>query len=127
MKGKEITIQDCWRTKDDQRLHEAIRECLRRMNYKIVEMDTCKEKSEFCGVWNLDHLTPIALDLAPDTFGKLEKQIKVYREEEKIEIMKQWCKQFNSDVVCYCNGCEKGLRIGGIEPIHMIELLAKGL
>ena len=45
-------------------------------------------------------------------------------QEEK---MKEWVKRYTSDVLVYCNGCERGLKIGGIQPIHIVELLAENL
>ena len=41
--------------------------------------------------------------------------------------MKEWVKHYPSDVLVYCNGCERGLKIGGIQPIHIVELLAENL
>ena len=41
--------------------------------------------------------------------------------------MKEWVKHYTSDVLVYCNGCERGLKIGGIQPIHIVELLAENL
>ena len=31
------------------------------------------------------------------------------------------------EVAVYCNGCERGILLGGGKPVHMIELLASGL
>lgn len=127
LKGKKFIVQDCWRMKDHPEIHQAIRECLKKMNVEVVELEEHKEKSTFCGIWNLDHLTPIALELAPDTFNALEKEVVVYSEEEKKEKMKQYAKQIKEDVVCYCNGCERGLKMGDVTVFHMVDLLAKGL
>ena len=29
--------------------------------------------------------------------------------------MKEWVKHYKNNILVYCNGCEKGLKIGGIE------------
>lgn len=42
--------------------------------------------------------------------------------------MHQWCQHYTTQqIAVYCNGCEKGIKLGGKQPIHMVELLAEGL
>jgi hypothetical protein len=48
-------------------------------------------------------------------------------EEQKAK-MEAWVKRYgNEKAAVYCNGCEKGLLLGGIKPLHMIELITKDL
>lgn len=40
--------------------------------------------------------------------------------------MKEWCAQYQTDkILVYCNGCERGIRLGGCHPIHIVELIAE--
>lgn len=48
-------------------------------------------------------------------------------EKVQVEKMKEWVKRYTSDVLVYCNGCERGLKIGVVQPIHIVELLAENL
>ena len=31
----------------------------------------------------------------------------------------------STDVLVYCNGCERGIKMGGGKPMHIVELLAE--
>ena len=49
-------------------------------------------------------------------------------EEEQIKKMQDWCKKYETDeVLVYCNGCERGIKIGGGKPVHIVELIAENL
>ena len=125
LNGQKITVQDCFRTRDDAGLQEAVRECLRNMNAEIVEAAENHADTKYCGIW-LNN--PAALDcaaVAPKAFEKLEEyRVLLTPDEQKVK-MEKWVQQYTTDkVAVYCNGCERGLRLGGLEPYHMIELLA---
>lgn len=47
--GESITVQDCWRSKENRAEQEAVRSILRRMNVEIVELDENFERTKFCG------------------------------------------------------------------------------
>ena len=127
--GEVITVQDCVRTKDNRHLQDAVRACLRRMNYTIVEMDSAYEKTRYCGMWIFGRPMQNCFDVAPKAMNYLvDHYVEILSEEEKIRRMQEWVKQFGSEqVLVYCNGCEKGMKAGGITPIHLVELLAEGL
>lgn len=126
--GKTVTIQDCRRTKDNRALQDAVRECLHRMNIEYVEMPQNHEQTEYCGIW---YNTPIAPDLpeiVPELSACLEQQRQLMTEAEQKAAMEAWVRQYQTDeVVVYCNGCERGIRLGGGHPLHMIELLTRDL
>lgn len=127
--GKEITVQDCWRTKDNLAMQNAIRQCLKKMNFKIVEMDDNFDQTKYCGVWLNNNPSKECIELAPHTMNDIiENHIELLSEKEQIEKMENWVSNYKTeDVLVYCNGCEKGIKLGGGNPIHIIELLAKGL
>ncbi len=66
--------------------------------------------------------------LAPQTFHNLEKYRCIKSKEQQILDMKKWNQQYLTEsVLVYCNGCEKGIKLGNGNPVHMIELLTKEL
>lgn len=126
---EKITIQDCLRTKDDKKMLDAIRMCLNKMNYQVIEMADNYEKSVFCGVWRYNRPAQDCFEVANKTFSEIEKKyIQLLPEDKQIEKMQERVKQYPTEnVLVYCNGCERGLKLGGKQPIHLVELLAKGL
>ena len=126
--GKELTLQDCRRTTDNVHLQDAVRSVLNKMNLRIVEMEENREKSQYCGVWYNNPPAPDCAELAPVIFAKLEEQRILLSLEEQKEKMKEWIKQYPTDeIAVYCNGCEKGIRLGGGKPLHLIELVTRDL
>ena len=126
--GKDLTLQDCRRTVNNIHLQDAVRSVLSKMNIRIVEMEENREKSQYCGVWYNNPPAPDCVQLAPVTFAKLEEQRVLLSKEEQEEKMKEWVKQYRTDeIAVYCNGCEKGIRLGGGKPLHLIELVTRDL
>ena len=127
--GQEITIQDCLRTKDNKAMLDAIRECLKKMNFKIIELDENYEKTNFDGVWIYNKPMQICLDLAPKAINKImDNYYEELDEYQQTKRMEQHIQQYPSDLVLtYCNGCERGLKRGGISPVHLVELISEGL
>lgn len=127
--GMKIVVQDCWRTRKNKMMQEAIRECLKRMNITVIEMKLNREKTDFDGVWRNNAIDPVLLEVAPCTFESINtNDIDLLSFQEQEQKMKEWVKVYDSqEVMIYCNGCEKGLKMGGIQPVHLIELIAEGL
>lgn len=127
--GEKITIQDCLRVKNNRSLQVAIRKCLEKMNYMIVEMDANYDQTTFDGVWIYSLPMQNCIDTAPKTMQNLiDNYIEIIDEDEKKRRMQDWVKKYETQqVLVYCNGCENGLKIGGIKPIHLVELIAEGL
>lgn len=128
LRGKRLTVQDCFRTREDAPLQDAVRQCLKNMKAEIVEAKENRGDTKFCGVWLNSPIDKQCAALAPKTFAALEPFRKLLSPEEQKAAMTEWNKQYETEeVVVYCNGCEKGLRLGGGKPVHLIELLAAGL
>lgn len=127
--GEKMTVQDCFRTRDNLSLQKAIRACLEKMNYTIVEMEQNYEKTEYCGVWLHNLPSQECMSLAPKTMNDIvENHVHLLSPDEQINKMKHWVSQYTThQVLIYCNGCEKGIKLGGGNPVHIIELLAEGL
>jgi hypothetical protein len=126
--GENITVQDCYRTKDKPSVQKAIRQCLIKMNMVPIEIEENFEKTNFDGPFIYERVSPINLKMAPNYYGELDKHIKVLSSEEIKEKMETWVKQYETQrVVVYCNSCLKGVLLGGANGIHIIDLLAKDL
>lgn len=126
--GEIISIQDCLRTKENRVFQESIRKCLQKMNYTIIELDDAFEKTTFDGVWIYNEPLDICKEIAPQTMQKLKEHfIQLLPQDIQEKKMKEWVRRYTTDVLVYCNGCERGIRIGGIQPIHLVELLAENL
>lgn len=127
--GESITIQDCWRTRDDLALQKAVRKCLTKMNFNIVEMKENYDKTKYCGVWLYNPPFKDCLKIAPITFNNIEKNYThLLSEEKQLDLMQEWVKQYTTNTtVVYCNGCEKGIKMGGRNVKHIVDLLAEGL
>lgn len=126
--GEVIAIQDCLRTKENRTFQEAIRKCLLKMNYTIIELEDAYEKTNFDGIWIYNEPAAICKEIAPKTMKRLkENYFQFLSPKLQEQKMKEWVKHYTSDVLVYCNGCERGLKMGGIQPIHIVELLAENL
>ncbi len=127
--GEHITIQDCFRTRENTSLQNAVRECLKRMNFTIVELDDNRDQSKYCGVWLNNEPSKECIRVAPNTFKNIiDYHLVLLPYEEQVKRMKENLKRYKTKtIVVYCNGCEKGIKLGGGQPLHMIELIAKGL
>lgn len=125
--GRRMTLQDCFRMRGDAAFHDAVRQCLRRLRVSVVETEENRADAKFCGVWLNEPADPRCAAVAPKSFKALEAYRHILSEEEKKAAMRAWVSRYTTeDTVVYCNGCEKGLRLGGGKPTHLLELLAAG-
>lgn len=125
--GLQVTIQDCWRSKDRSDEQTAVRNLLRKMNIDFQETDCNRENTDFCGASLYRAQPPRNPKLAPKHYVEGAKGLFVpHSEEEQIHIMKEYCRQYQTDtVVCYCHYCLEGLKMGGVNGKHMADLLFK--
>ena len=101
-KGKIMTSNDACPTRDQERIHKAIRSLLKKMNITLVEPAKTGTKGVCCG----------------DTF---------YGEMPTEKVNQQMIKRAGEmpvdDVVVYCVSCTKSMFIGGKKPHYMVDLL----
>jgi hypothetical protein len=101
-KGMEMSIQDACPTRTEERVHNAIRKLIERMNIKIIEPKNTRTKSICCG----------------DSFYG------VLSAEQVKEQMKRRSNEMPCDsVVVYCVSCIKAMHIGGKKPRYILDLL----
>lgn len=99
---REMTILDACPTRDQQRVHKAIRTLLRRMNIKLVEPEKTGSKSTCCGD-SFYGVLPVA---------QVKEQMAKRAAEMPVE-----------EVVVYCVSCIKAMHIGGRQPRYLVDLL----
>jgi len=101
-KGKEMAILDACPTRDQERVHNAVRILLEKMNINIVEPEKTKTKGTCCGD-SFYGVLPIE---------QVKEQMKKRASEMPVE-----------DVAVYCVSCCKSMHIGGKKPRYLIDLL----
>ncbi len=126
-KGKELMVQDCWRSRDDRACQEAVRAVLKRMNIVPIEMEDNFEKTKFCGISLLCPPTKEEARLAPELTAHWPEE-KYKTREERIAAMQDYGRGLDAkEIVCYCNECMEGIRLAGKKGVHLMDLAAKNL
>lgn len=100
--GKQMTIIDACPTRDQDRVHNAIRTVLKKMNIEVVEPQNTRTKSTCCG----------------DSFYGV-----IPVEKVKEQMVKRTSEMPLDDVVVYCVSCIKSVYIGGKKPKYLVDLL----
>lgn len=124
---EKITVQDCFRANHKPHAQKAIRECLKKMNFEIVELDENYDKCKFDGPFEYTKPSISNLNLAPKYFNYFkDNYYKEIPQEEIEERMIEHCKKYTTNrVVVYCNSCLKGVKMGHAKGIHMVDLIAE--
>ncbi|MGL5270016.1 MAG: hypothetical protein ACRC7I_05710 [Selenomonadaceae bacterium] len=123
--GMKMTVQDCWRSKENQVEQHAVRELMQRMHIECIELDENGEQTKFCG-YSLYQPQPARNPkLAPKRFLAGAKGLfQEHTSEEKQQKMKEYCLAIPTEkVVAYCHYCVRGLNLGGKQGIHLARLL----
>ncbi len=122
--GEEITVQDCWRARDNDSLHTAVRSLLKKMNFSVVELEKNRRNADFDGEWLYRPSAPANLKMAPQSFEAIQPYIQLKSPEEAQALMKAHIAQIKTDrVVDYCTACHTGLLHGGANAVNLMELL----
>jgi len=100
--GKRMTIHDACPTRNKEKVHQAVRTLLHKMNLQLVEPKNTGTKSICCG----------------DSFYGL-----IPTEKVKDQMKKRASQMPKEDVVVYCVSCVKSMFIGGKSPHYLIDLL----
>lgn len=123
--GEKITVQDCWRQKENLAEQNAVRSILRRMNFEIVELEENFERTKFCGYSLYQPQPPRNPKLAPKRFLHGAQGLFLeHSQEEKENLMREYCAKISTEkVVAYCHYCVRGLKLGGKNAFHLAQLL----
>lgn len=100
--GMTMTVHDACPTRTEDRVHEAVRELLRRMNVNVVEAPATRTKAVCCG---------------DSFFGELPD------DDVKRLMTRRADSMPAEDVVVYCVSCVKAMAIGGKRPRYLVDLL----
>lgn len=100
--GREMTIIDACPTRDQTRVHDAVREVVRRMNICVIEPRQTRTRSTCCG----DGL-----------WGEIPTERVVDQMKKKADEMPR------DEVIVYCVSCAKAMFVGGKRPRYLIDLL----
>lgn len=123
--GLKATLQDCWRTRDRRGEQEAVRSLLWKMQVNFLETEANFEKAVFCGSTLYREQPRKNSVLAPKHYvEQAQGFFRNHTKEEQAAIMRAHCSQYQTHtVLCYCHYCLEGLRQGGVNGIHLAELL----
>ncbi len=127
--GEPMTLQDCWRARHRPELHRAVRRCMERMNLTVVELEEREAAAQFDGVWRYNPVAARNLAIAPDYFGQVRDHgIELLPPEEQARRMVDWARRYETKrVATYCNACLRGVRMGGADGVHLLELAVQAL
>ena len=100
--GRDMTIIDACPTRDQTRVHDAVRTLAKRMNITLIEPKNTRTKSTCCG---------------DSCYGSIPTA-------QVVEQMKKKASQMPvEEVLVYCVSCAKSMFIGGKRPRYLIDLL----
>jgi len=100
--GRQMSILDACPTRDQERVHNAVRALLQKMNITVIEPAHTRTGSTCCG----------------DSFyGAIPV------EQVKLQMIKRAVEMPAEEVAVYCISCIKSMHIGGKKPRYLIDLL----
>ena len=101
-RGRKMTIIDACPTRDQKRIHDAVRALAARMNIVVVEPQRTREKGTCCG----------------DTFyGALPTERVILQMQAKGDEMPL------NQILVYCVSCSKSMFVAGKAPGYLVDLL----
>lgn len=128
--GVEMTLQDCWRQHDNVAEQNVVREILKKMNIKVVELEKNRQNTTYCGISTLRPAPRRNLVMAHERFvtNASEGIFKEHTPEEQRKYMEDYCNQIKTDaVVTYCHYCSQGFNLIGQKNYHLADLLFKNI
>ena len=124
-RGQRMAVQDCWRAYEKRDVQEAVRSLMRKMNIEVVELPEHHEHTRFCGLDLLEPCSALEKRFAPQRY--VVEGAGMYTplpEDEQLERLRAHCAGIDAEtVVCYCFSCLEGIRLGGKNAVHLIDLL----
>lgn len=95
------------------------------MNIRYVEAEKNHEKTDFCGSTLYRAQPAKNPKFAPKHYIEpAQGKFQDHTPEEQSAIMQDHCRQYKTDtVVCCCHYCLEGLLQGGVNGLHIADLL----
>ncbi len=100
--AQQMTVIDACPTRDQARIHTAVRRLAERMNITVIEPERTREKSTCCG------------DTFYDVLPNDQVLVKMKEKADTLPV---------DDVIVYCVSCSKSMFNGGKKPRYLIDLL----
>lgn len=125
-RGREVTVQDCWRSRHRSEVQAAVREILtKKLGLKVRELTVSHAQTQFCGISLLRPQPPRNPTIAPKFYTRdIADKFQPHTPEEQQEKMASYAAQFTTDtVVCYCHYCHEGLSLTHLETYHLAQML----
>ncbi|WP_322199315.1 hypothetical protein [Acutalibacter intestini] len=120
-RGLQVSIQDCWRDREHPEIWGAVRRLLAKMGVEVWEIQENRERSTFCG--NL-HFEPQSPENTARLAAYRNQPLYELPEPEQQALMREQAEKHQGRrVLCYCNRCTAGIRLGGGRPVHLMELV----
>ena len=125
LKGASFILQDCFRARGKDRLFDAVRTVLDRLNARVIELEENRNRTEFCGTFRFNPMLQKNIDIAPNYFeGYMKPLLSLCSKAEQQKRLEEYCAQFaGQKVVCYCNSCLRGLKQANVDAVHLLDLL----
>lgn len=101
-KSSQMTILDACPTRDQDRIHQAVRALVDKMNISVMEPAETKKNSTCCG---------------DSFFGKLPAEQVIGKMKAKAAEMPV------EDIIVYCVSCSQSMYLGGKRPRYLVDLL----
>lgn len=123
--GMKVTLQDCWRSRDRNETHDAVRSILKKMNIEFLETEKNRANTDFCGTSLYRPQVERNAKFAPKHYVEnAAGKFLPHTEEEQKKIMEEYCRQYRTQtVICYCHYCLEGLLAAGKDGRHIAHLL----
>ena len=123
--GRTAVLQDCFRARGHRALQDAVRTCMQRCGMGILETEHNRDEADFDGSFLLHDPYPQNIAEAPHYFRDyLPAYVTAMPENMRSAYYRRRVSELpDSRVVCYCNTCTAGMRLGGADAIHLAELL----
>ncbi|MBP3752350.1 MAG: hypothetical protein J6H20_06985 [Pyramidobacter sp.] len=125
--GEAMTVQDCWRSRKNAAFCDAVRECLRRMNVTIVELEQRYERADFCGPSLYKGPNPRYSKLAPQSLVNEWTHPVLSEDEQRARVLEHARDWTTEKVLVTCIGCAQGVEMAGHTPVHLLDLLTAAL
>lgn len=120
-KGEKMVLQDCFRDAQNPKAYNAVRSIMLKMNIQIIELNNKKENADFCGLLHYEPKNSELKDLWDQydncKLSRLPLELQKQFMEEHVALYK------DNLVVCYCNSCLRGIKLGGGNGVHLLDLV----
>ncbi|MCI9597527.1 MAG: hypothetical protein HFE75_09580 [Firmicutes bacterium] len=122
-----MTLQDCWRSRNNIDHLDAIRAVIKKMNIQAFELECRRGKADFCGATLYRTPSERYQTLAYQNLV-VNGNFQPCSEETQTRKMLEHGKQYaTNDILCYCTGCMEGIKMSGHNPIHLLDLMVSTL